>query len=101
LVQSQELLPLPLDEPRDRDARPLGDDLGNLVLRDLLAQQALALLLLLQPLLLDLEARLELRELSVTELRRSVEVVLPLGRLEIVPQLLDFPAQCPYLADGL
>ena len=39
LVEAQQLLALALHQPRDRDACPARDDLGDLVLGDLLAQQ--------------------------------------------------------------
>ena len=42
LVEAQQLLALALDQPRHRDAGPLRDDLGDLVLGDLLAQQLVA-----------------------------------------------------------
>ena len=45
LVEAQQLLALALHQPRDRDARPAGDDLGDLVLGHLLAQQARSALL--------------------------------------------------------
>ena len=46
LVEAQQLLALALDQPRDRDAGPARDDLGDLVLGDLLAQQRVVALLL-------------------------------------------------------
>ena len=52
LVQTQQLLALPLQQPRDGDAGPAGDRLGDLVVGDLLAQQPRAALLGLQALLL-------------------------------------------------
>ena len=39
LVEAQQLLALALHQARDRDAGPARDDLGDLVLGDLLAQQ--------------------------------------------------------------
>ena len=39
LVEAQQLLALALHQPADRDARPARDDLGDLLVGDLLAQQ--------------------------------------------------------------
>ena len=48
LVEAQQLLALALEQPGHRDAGPAGDDLGDLVLGDLLAQQARPALLLVR-----------------------------------------------------
>ena len=56
LVEAQQLLALALDQAGDRDAGPAGDDLGDLVLGDLLAQQPGLALLVVQALLLGLRA---------------------------------------------
>ena len=85
LVEAQQLLALALDQPRHRDAGPLGDDLGDLLLGHLLAQQLVAAAVDAGLLLAQL--CLELRQLAVLELRRAVEVVLALG-------VLDLPAHC-------
>src|SRR4029079_8008335 len=65
LLHLDELLDLALEEPRHRDAGPLSDDLGHVLLVDLLLQEpGLALLLgeaggLRLPPLLELVARAE------------------------------------------
>jgi len=60
VVEAQELLALALHQAGDRDAGPARDDLGDLVLGDLLAQPGLSALLLREPLRLGLEAPFEL-----------------------------------------
>src|SRR5215467_1236325 len=45
LVKTQELVTLPLNQARHRNASPARDDLGNFILRDLLPQQPLSTLL--------------------------------------------------------
>ena len=94
LVEAQQLLALALDQAGHRDAGPARDDLGDLLLGDLLAQELAAARLLLGELRLLLpELRLELRQLAVAQLGALVEVVLPLGRLDLLAHLLDLLAQ--------
>jgi hypothetical protein len=68
-----ELLDLALQQRRDRDAGPARDDLGDVLLVDLLLEQACALALLE---LFSGSARelalLELRDLAVAQLGRAV-----------------------------
>jgi hypothetical protein len=52
LVQPQQLLAFALEQSRDGDTGPAGDDFSDLVLGDLLAQQARSALLLVQAFLL-------------------------------------------------
>ena len=52
LLHVNELLDLALHQPADRDVRPLADDLGDVLLVDLLLEHPLALLQLGQPRLL-------------------------------------------------
>jgi hypothetical protein len=81
LLHLDELLELALHQLRHRDAGPRRDDLGDVVGRDLLAQQragpwsAASCLLLLEPLL-------ERRERLVLELRGGLVVGLALGLLD-------------------
>jgi hypothetical protein len=93
LVEAQQLLPLALREARDRDPRPCRDDLRYLLGGHHLAQQPVLALFLREPLLLRLELALELREPSVAQLGRSVEVVGALGLLHVAAHLLQFRAQ--------
>jgi hypothetical protein len=72
LWQVQQLLPLALHQFAHRDARPLGDDLGDVGLCDLLLEQALAARPLGQGGLRLLQLALEGHEGAVLELRRPV-----------------------------
>ena len=101
LVEAQQLLALALHQARDRDAGPAGDDLRDLVLGHLLAQQPLLALLLGQTLLLGVQLPLELRQLPVAQLGGPVQVVAALGLLDLAPQLLDLLAQRLEPADRL
>jgi len=77
LLEVDELLDLALHQARDGNARPLGDDLGDVLGVDLLLQVgglALLRLELLEPLL-------ELGDLAVAQLGRALEVGLALGAL--------------------
>src|SRR3954454_11559378 len=93
LVEAQQLLPFPLGQPRDRDARPRRDDLGDLLGRDHLAQQRVLALLLAQPLLLRIELALQVGEPAVAQLGGAVEVVGPLRLLDLAAHLLQLPPQ--------
>ncbi len=65
LVEPQQLVALAFDQTGDRNAGPLRDDLGDLLLGDLLAQQPLRALPAAEPLLLVFEPLLELGQLAV------------------------------------
>ena len=93
LVQAQDLLPFPFLQAADRDARPAGDDRGDLVAGDRLAQQPGAALLGREPLFLGLEPPLQLREPAETQFRRPGQVVVALGLLGVAPHLLHLLAQ--------
>ena len=101
LVEAQQLLPLALLQPADRDAGPRGDDLGDLVLGDHLAQQPVLALLGGELLLLGREPALQLGEPAVAQLGGPVEVVVALGLLGLVAHLLQLAAQLLHPADGL
>ena len=62
LLHLDELLDLALEEPRHRDARPLGHDLGDVLLVDLLLEEPALAVLLGQARVLRLELLLELVE---------------------------------------
>ena len=93
LGQAHELLPLPLDELRDRDSRPARDHLGDVLLVDLLLVQRPATVLAGGELALLLrQPPLELGELPVAQLGDLVQVVFALGLGDLVLRLLDlFP----------
>ena len=101
LVQAQQLLPLALEQPGYRDARPARNDLGDLVRGHLLAKQACGALLRLEALLLGLQAPLEVGQAPVADLCGAVEVVGALGLLELAPKRLEFAAQRLQLLDRL
>src|SRR3954466_4701733 len=88
LLHVDELLHLALDEPGDRDARPLADDL-----RDLLDVHALGQvdrrLELLRVLLGGTQPLLELGDLAVAQLGRALVVELALGALELTAGLVE------------
>ena len=93
LVQAQDLLPFSFLQAADRDTRPAGDDHGDLVAGDRLAQQPRAALLGREPLFLGLDPPLQLREPAETQFRRLGQVVVALGLLGVAPHLLHLPAE--------
>ena len=102
LVEAQQLLALALHQPRDRDAGPARDHLGDLVLGHLLAQQPRR-----RPASRSsrsssrLQPPLELGQPAVAQLGSAVEVVAALGLLDLAPHLLELLAQRLQLADRL
>src|SRR4029079_5630079 len=92
LVETEQLVALPLLEPRDRDAGPARHDVGDLIGGHELAQQPTAALLAGEPGLGRLQSPCDLRQLAVSQGRRSVEVVLTLGPLALQPYLLQLLA---------
>ena len=94
----QELFALALHELGDRDAGPPGDDLGDLLLGDAVAQQGA--LALLRGALLFLQLLPELGQAAVLDLRGAVQVVLALGLFHLGVELLDLLAELLHLADG-
>ncbi len=101
LVQAEQLVALALLEPVHRDARPAGDDGGDLLLGDHLAQQPAPALLLRQPFLLDAQATLQLGYPAMTQLGGEFEVVVALGALGLLPDLFQLGAQLLHLPQGL
>src|SRR5579885_650743 len=89
LLHPEELLLLALEHLRDRDAGPLGDDLGDLLLRHLVAHE---------PRRLVLggggrgQALLELRNPAVLQLRHAAEVTGPAGGIELEARPIQFLA---------
>ena len=85
LLHVDQLLDLALHQARDRDAGPLGDDLGDVLLGDLLGQHRAAAreCSSREAGLLLGERRLELGDLAVLELGGALEVGVALGALEL------------------
>ncbi len=88
-------------EATHRNARPAADDLSDLLLGDLLAQQPTRALLVLESGLFGFEALGELGQPSVAELACGVEVVVAFGAVGLDPDLFDLFAQRLDSADGL
>jgi len=76
-------------------------DLGDLVRGDLFPKQSRPPLLLVEPLLLAGEPALELGQPAVSQLDGTIEVIAPLGVLDVAPDLLDLLPQCLELVDRL
>ncbi len=89
LVEPEQLLPLPLLQPADRDPGPAGHDVGDLLLGDHLPEKAMVSLLGGEPHLQIAQLALQLGQLPVTELGRPVQVVAPLGILGLTMLALD------------
>ncbi len=89
LLHLDQLLDLALHQLRHRDAGPAGDDLGDVLLGDLLGQQRAGLVELVAAPLLFGDDLLELGDLGVLELRRALEVALTLGLLELAARLVQ------------
>ena len=83
VLQVDELLHLALHQPRHRDAGPLRDDLGDVLLVDLLLQHLPVGLELGERLVLLLQPLLELDEPAVPDLGRPLEVAVALGRARL------------------
>ena len=86
--ERDELLHLALEQARDGDARPGGDDLGDVVGRDLLVEQALAAVRLERGLLV-LELACELGQAPVAQLGGALQVAVALRALGLLAGLLD------------
>jgi hypothetical protein len=92
LVEAEELFPLSLLQPADRDAGPPGHDLRDLLVRDDFPQQPPVALggeaFLLRP-----QPPLQFRDLAEPQLGGAVEVVVPLGLIGLLAQLFQLLAQ--------
>ena len=86
--QVQQLLPLPLDQTADGNARPALHDLGDFLVGDLLVQQS-TLAFGLVPALLFLQLLLQLGQASVFQLCGLAQVVALLGRFDLAVQVLN------------
>ena len=96
-VEVQQLFPLAFEELGHRNAGPARHDLGDLLLGDVIAQQRVLLRRVLR--LGFLERLLQLRQLSVLQLRRLVQVVRVFGRGDLVADGFDLFAQRLHLGD--
>ena len=83
LLHVDQLLGLALEQARDGDARPRGDDGGDVVLVDLLLHHRLGRRVALRELLL------ERGQLAVADLGDALQVAGALGALGLHPQLVD------------
>ena len=99
-IQVEELLPLPFHQPLHRDAGPAFDNPGDFVLGDLVAEEGV-LLAGLDLLLLLFQLLLEGGQLAVFQFGRLIEVVFPLGPLDLGGDLLDLLAEFGDAADGV
>ena len=91
----EQLLPLALHQLGHGDAGPALDDAGDLLLGDLVPQQRTGLALVGDG-LLGLQLFPQLGDAAVLELGGAVQIVLPLGglqlgvgALQLLPELLD------------
>ena len=100
LLHADELLDLALEEAGDRDARPLGHGLGDVLLVHLFLQHLARLLELGEPRVLGPEPLFQLEERAVAELGGPVEVAPPLGVGHALPRRLDLLLDLPDLGDG-
>ena len=98
IFEMQQLVALPLHQSCGRDACPALDDLGNFLLRDLVAEQARLLAALRQPFLL-LQLLFRFGQIAVLQLRGLFEIVTLFGRFNIAVDLLDAFAQLLHAAD--
>ena len=83
VLHADELRHLALHEPAHGDAGPLGDDLGDVLLVDLLLQHLLLGLELVEARGLRLDLGVELAHRAVAQLRGPLEVALALGLLGV------------------
>ena len=89
VFHAHELAHLALHEPAHGDAGPLGDDLGDVLLVDLLLQHLLLGLELVQALRLLRDLGVEVAHGAVAELRGRLEVALALGLLGVGARHLE------------
>jgi hypothetical protein len=101
LVHREELLRLPLHHLRDGDARPAGDDGGDVLFLDLLAQEAAVLLEPLERRGRRGEVTVQLVQDAVAQLRRPAQIPLAFGDLRIPAGILDPLLQVADPADGV
>ena len=100
VLQVKQLLTLPLHEPGDGDSGPPLDDAGDLLLGDLVPQQGTGLTLVGDG-LLGLQLFPQLGDAAVLELGGAVQIVLPLGGLQLGVGALQLLPELLHLADGV
>ena len=93
VFQVQQLLHFAFEQLGHRDAGPAADDFGDVLLVDLFLDEPRPALLARQARFRLLQLALEAGELAVLQLGGVVEVVLPLGLLDLDLGLLDLLAQ--------
>mmetsp|Transcript_23947 Transcript_23947/g.77067 ORF Transcript_23947/g.77067 Transcript_23947/m.77067 type:complete len:289 (+) Transcript_23947:1292-2158(+) len=91
-LQVEQLLPLRIDEPRRRDARPGGDDARDVVRGHRVPDEPVLSLDIEQALRFR-QVRLERRQDVVPDLRRRLEVVGLFGFLDLLLQTLELVLQ--------
>ena len=96
----QKLLHLAFQELGDGDTGPAADHLGDVLLVDLLLDQGRPALLLGELHRLVLELILQLHERAVLQLGRLVQIVFPLGPVDLDLRLLDLLAKRPQCLHG-
>ena len=100
VLEADELLHLALHEARHRDAGPLGDDLGDVLLVDLLLEHLLLALELVELARLRLDLLLELAHRAVAKLGGPLEVTLALGALGLGARAFELLLEVTDLGDG-
>ncbi len=100
LLHVNQLLDFAFHQPAHRDVGPLGDDLGDVLLVDLLLEHPLLLLQLGEPRLLFLDPALELGQLAVLQLGRLRVVAGALRQLDVQAHLLELLLQLAHVLDG-
>ncbi len=101
VLHVDELLHLAFQQPRDRDAGPLGHHLGDVLLFHLFLQHLHVALQLVQALVLGRQLPLRLGDASVAQLGRLLQVAHPLGLLCLGLGRVDLLLDGLDLADGL
>ena len=91
LVQMQRLIPLAFRQLSHRNPRPPGNNTGNLILRHRLMHQRQ--ILLMNRFLLLRQLLLKLRKLAVLQLRRLIQIIILLRRLNLLINILNFLTQ--------
>ena len=97
LGQTKQLFALALHQLADGNARPARYDAGDFLFRHLVAQQRAGFRLLGFQLL---EFLLQLGQLAVFQLCRTVQIIAALGMLDLAVHVLNLLAELLHAADG-
>ena len=100
ILQVQELFPLPFHQPGHGNAGPAAHDPGDFLLGHLIPQEAVFAPAFFRDGFFLFQLLLQLRQLAVFQLRRPVQVIGPLGALDLRVDPLDVLPQLRDLADG-